>query len=177
MPRLPVVEVASEQNIWQRAAPVQLWSIEYSKGSELPPDSPLRTDPVRRAVAQKLPEYSYQHEYRLVLLSYGDLQTDAAPPNPSDAIDSERCKHSSNIPPAQAKQNESRALKPTERAMNLSHRAVGTKNDSEVGQGTTVKIYLPRPIPSRSPGGRCMVQPCVLDRQAYGATSALPGRC
>jgi hypothetical protein len=65
---------------WQCGAPIQLWPVDYRKGLELPVDSPLRTDPVRRAVTLKPPRYGYQHEHRLVLISFGTRQLIGSPP-------------------------------------------------------------------------------------------------
>jgi hypothetical protein len=64
---------------WQRSACAVLWPAEYTKGLELPQRG--RDESVRLAVTQKSPSYSYQHEHRIVLISYGTWQVDGAPPD------------------------------------------------------------------------------------------------
>jgi hypothetical protein len=70
------------RDVWQKAAPLALWPVEYTKGTELPrvSDNDRRATAVRRAVTQKPPEYCWQHEHRLALISYGTWQVDGPPP-------------------------------------------------------------------------------------------------
>jgi hypothetical protein len=64
---------------WQHGACVMLRPVEYTKGLELPPS--VCDNPVRLAATQKPPAYSYQHELRIALISYGTWQVDGPPPD------------------------------------------------------------------------------------------------
>jgi len=88
-----VVEVADSQQLiadlqaavnqndpWQHGALV-LWPVAYNKG-ELLGTTREQRDPIRHAATQKAPEHAYQHEHRIVLISYAMPQVDGEPPDP-----------------------------------------------------------------------------------------------
>jgi hypothetical protein len=70
----------SEEDQWQHHASVELFQVEYSKDELLPTrDAAQRqNDAMRLAIAQKLPNFSFQFEHRVALISYAPPILDTA---------------------------------------------------------------------------------------------------